>query len=224
VSIKLAFAVAAVAALTGCTTAAQRQYQAMVTGNQTIAEQGKACIAAVYNAPEGAPLRAHVPLDPRDASLTQLSDPAHASQVEAAAVEHLHPRLRACQRAVLDGLNSTTPGAVPILTKESSASDDDTLLLVQGKLSWGEYTRRQRDLVVATQEALTLEGRRIVAGLEQQHEAEMERRAAASAALLNAAAAYSEMAQPSRLPYGAYTLPSNQITCTHNEPFTTCNW
>jgi hypothetical protein len=169
--------------LAGCATAAQRQYQAIVTGNKALGDEAKACTAAVYNAPEAAPLRPHVPLDAREATLAQLSDPAFATGPEIAAIELLHPRVKACQKAVLDGLANTTPGAVPILARAYSANDDDTILLIQRKLSWGDRVKRGRDRALATQEALQAEGQRIVSGLEHQHEAEIAQRQRAAEAL-----------------------------------------
>jgi hypothetical protein len=42
----------------GCApTAAQRQYQAMATGNQAAMQDHRACISAIYDSPEFAPLR-----------------------------------------------------------------------------------------------------------------------------------------------------------------------
>jgi hypothetical protein len=217
--------IALVVAVTGCSTAAQRQYQTIVTGNRAINEQGTTCLMAAYNAPEAASVRAHVPFDPRTASLAQLSDPALASPAEVVAIEVWYNRYKACREAVLNGLNNTMPGMVPTLAKQFAAADDDMLLLTQRKLTWGEAVRRGRDRALAVQEALTAEGHRIVSALEQQHEAELERRAAASAEMLNAAAAFSAAAQPSRLPAGAYTLPGAQrMTCFTSGPNTTCNW
>jgi hypothetical protein len=169
--------------LAGCATAAQRQYQAIVTGNKTLGDEAKACTMAAYNAPEAAPLRPHLPLDPREATLAQLSDTTFATGPEIAAIEVLYPHLKACQKAALDGLANTTPGAVPILAKAYSAADDDTILLIQRKLSWGDRVKRGRDRALATQEALQAEGQRVVSGLEHQHEAEIAQRQRAAEAL-----------------------------------------
>jgi hypothetical protein len=169
--------------LAGCATAAQRQYQAIVAGNKAVADEAKTCTAAVYNSPEAAPLRPHVPLDPREATLAQLSDTTFATGPEIAAIELLHPRLKACQKAILDGLANTTPGAAPVLAKAYSAADDDTILFIQRKLSWGDRVKRGRDRAIATQEALQAEGQRVVSGLQQEHEAEIAQRQRAAEAL-----------------------------------------
>src|SRR5215469_12381362 len=77
--------------LAGCATAAQRQYQAIVTGNKALGVEAKACTLAVCNAPEAAPLRPHIPYDPREATLAQLSDASFATGPEIAAIELLYP-------------------------------------------------------------------------------------------------------------------------------------
>jgi len=165
--------------LAGCATAAQRQYQAMSTGNQAIMTQGKACLEAAYNSPDAAPVRAHEPFNVADASLSQLADASLATKPEIDSIMTIHPQLRACQKIALDAMLNTTPSVVPLLAKAYSEADDDILLLIKRKLSWGEYTKRRRDRSLAGQVAIQAESQRITAGLEQQHESELGRRQAA---------------------------------------------
>jgi hypothetical protein len=174
----LALAISALL-LTGCATAAQRQYQTITAGNRAIVTEAKLCVEAIYNAPEAAPLRPHMPLNPNDATLTQLSDQSLATKADTDAILLLHPRLKACQKTILDGLLNTTPSVIPILTREYAAADDDTILLIQRKMSWGDRVRRARDRVTATQAAIQSEARSVTAGLERQHESELARRQAA---------------------------------------------
>src|SRR5205814_8592854 len=114
-----------------------------------------------------ASIRQHFPLDRRDATLAQLSDQSLATKPEIAAVLALHPRLQACRKAALDGLLNTVPSVVPILVKEIAEGDNDTIALIQRKMTWGERVRRGRDRVIALQAGLQAEGQRITAGLEQ---------------------------------------------------------
>ena len=95
--------------LAGCATAAQRQYQAMATGNQAILAQIKSCVTDAYDAPESAPLRPHFPLDLRDLSLAQLSDQSPPTKQEITAVLTMHPRIQTCRQTALDGLMNTAP-------------------------------------------------------------------------------------------------------------------
>ena len=187
----VAFALLAPLLLIGCATAAQRQYQAMATGNTAILAQAKNCTMEVYNSPDAAVVRSHSPVDAREATLAQLSDQSLPSRAEIAAVLVLHPRIPACRKAILDGLLNTTPSVIPILTKEYAAADDDTIAFVQHKMSWGERVKRGRDRLIALQGALETEQQRIVAGLERQHESELTRRQAA----LNAMAQWAQTQQ-----------------------------
>jgi hypothetical protein len=183
---------AAVAVLTGsllvgCTTAAQRQYQAMSTNNQAVLAQAKACTTDLYNSPEAAPLRPHLPLNPTQATLTQLSDPALATPPEITAINQLYPRYKACQQAVVAGLSRSMPSLMPVLEKTYAAGDDDNVLLIQRKISWGERVHRGRDRALAAETAILGEAQQVTAGLEQQHEAELARRQAALDAMARAA-------------------------------------
>jgi hypothetical protein len=169
--------------LGGCATAAQRQYQAMATGNLAILAQAQNCTTEVYNSPDAASIRSHSPIDPREATLAQLSDQSLPNKQEIAAVLVLHPRLQACRKAILDGLLNTTPSVIPILTKEYAGADDDTIAFVQRKMSWGERVKRARDRLIGLQASLEAEQQRIIAGLERSHEAELARRQAATNAI-----------------------------------------
>src|ERR1700730_9093311 len=122
-----AMAVLMAGLLAGCATAAQRQYQAMATGNQAILAQIKSCVTDAYNAPESAPLRPHFPLDLRDLTLAQLSDQSSPTKQEVDAVLTIHPRIQSCRKTALDGLLNTAPSVVPMLAKTFAEADDDTI-------------------------------------------------------------------------------------------------
>jgi hypothetical protein len=78
-----------------------------------------------------------------------------------------------------------------MLARTFAEADDDTITFVQRKRSWGEHVRRGRDRALAMQAGLQAEGQRIVAGLEQSHQAELARRQAA----LNAMAQWAQTQQ-----------------------------
>jgi hypothetical protein len=67
-----AMAIGLAFALCGCATQAQRQYQAIKAGNETHVAELKACAANVYNSPDYALIRPHVPLLITDATSQQL--------------------------------------------------------------------------------------------------------------------------------------------------------
>src|SRR5437016_14446110 len=80
----------------GCATQAQRQFQAMKIGNQEHAAQYKACAVSIYNSPEYALLRPHLPTSAADATLQQLSDPSFATPSEVETIFSTHPKFQQC--------------------------------------------------------------------------------------------------------------------------------
>jgi hypothetical protein len=169
--------------LNGCATQAQRQFAAIKTENQENNAQIKACVAAVYNLPENAPLRQHIPLNITDVTLQQLSDTSLASQDEIHAILVAHPQLQQCRKAFLTNLAQTEPSVVPILTTTYNKNEDDLVALIQRKISWGEYIHRIRDRGTETQVAVKGEERRIVGELRQENQFELEQRQRAAEAL-----------------------------------------
>jgi hypothetical protein len=61
--------------------------------------------------------------------------------------------------------------------------EDDLLVLIQQKMTWGDYVRRARDRATETQAALLAEDRNVVSGLQQEHQAEIAQRQRAAEAL-----------------------------------------
>ena len=60
---------------------------------QPILAESMTCSTAVYQSPEAAPLRVHLPYNPKDATPAQLSDRAFATESEIAALQGAHQRL-----------------------------------------------------------------------------------------------------------------------------------
>lgn len=168
----------------------------------------KACALSVYDSPEVAPVRAKTPNDANDVTLAQLSDPAYATTVEIAAVEAANARIKPCQQAFLERLRQLAPSYVPIFVKSIRDGDDEALLLVQRKITWGEYNRRRRDLVVAGSQSLAEEDRRSAAN-------EQARQQALTNSLIGAAAIV-EATKPVQPPLATFT------SCTQQGAFTNC--
>jgi hypothetical protein len=59
---------------------------------QTVAD-GTACLVSVYNSPEAAPLRPHIPLNPINATSAQLSDRSYPTLSAALNIPHQIVRL-----------------------------------------------------------------------------------------------------------------------------------
>lgn len=66
--IRLFHAAVLIAILSDCTTAAERQYQTMVRGNQASTKELTVCLSSVYNSSKFAVLRAHIPMNVNNAT------------------------------------------------------------------------------------------------------------------------------------------------------------
>jgi hypothetical protein len=150
--------------LVGCATQAQRQFQAIKVGNREHAERMKACTANVYNSPENAPLRPHLPFAVSDLTLQQLSDTSFATATEIQAIFVTHPGMHECRKALLAATTQTEPSLVPILIASYNKNEDDLLAVTQQKIAWGEYAHRIRDRATETRATLQAEDHRVVQG------------------------------------------------------------
>lgn len=197
--------------------------------------QVAACAQAAYDAPDTAAIRHHAPMDLRQASLAQLSDPSFPTNAEIPLIKRWHDRILACRQQMMSALGQAMPSVVPILTRGYSAADDVVVLLIQKKLSWGDAVRRGRDGTNTMIAEAGAEQQRLQSSAAQARAAAVQvqamaaqeqaaRSAATTNALLDASRMFSAMGQPSRLPYGAYQLPSNSMTCNRAGTLTTCNW
>jgi hypothetical protein len=170
--------------LAGCSTAAQRQYQAIVTNTRSTLEDIQACKMAVYNSPEYAPVRGHLPSNAVYPTLEQISDESMANNDEIKSILATHPQLQVCEHQALDRLAQATPTIVPILVSLITKSEDNVMDLVQQKQSWGAYVKRSRDEAVAANAKLQAEGQRITADLQRSHETELLQRQRAAQAVM----------------------------------------
>jgi hypothetical protein len=191
-----ALSVAGVAViLAGCATAAQRQYQAMATNNRSAVQEFQACAETVYNSPDYAPLRRHVPFTVTDATLEQLSDNSFATDNEIRLILEAHPKIQACRQQALDRVTQSTPSLAAILATLYAKGDDSLIQLISKRRTWGEHTRQVRDLAIEGRSELTAEAQRVTAELQQSHEAELAQRQAAAQAATAALAQYAQTQQ-----------------------------
>jgi hypothetical protein len=166
------------------------------------------CLSAAYASPEAAPLRVHEQFNVNDATLTQLADTSFATDAEIASLSAAYPRFQACQNVFLGQLEKLAPAFVPIFAENFRDADDDTVALLQRKVTWGDYTKRRRDRAIVGREAVAAEERRLAA--------EDQARAAAMIQGLAAAYALTQAAQPVPSPRTTFT------TCTQQGAFTNC--
>jgi hypothetical protein len=187
-----AVAVAMAALLFGCATAAQRQLQGM---NRAAMQSFQACASAIYNEPELEPLRRDLPSNVRSASLEQLGNSNFVSDAEIKLILANHPKLQASRKQLVEEFSQSMPTVVPILVKMTTTEDNYLIALIQKKVRWGEFLQQVRDAVNQDDSEIVAEGKRIMAGLQQSHEAEIERRQAAVQAIGNALVEYGRTQQ-----------------------------
>lgn len=201
---------------TACTTGAQRKAQAIRENSHLAIANMNICVQTVYDSPDFAPLRAHIPGPHSQATLEQQTDPAFATDEEIKALFAEHPKANACRQQLLDQLVQQTPTFVPILASAYSRIEDGMIGLVQKQTTWGDYTRQVKSITETMRGQLVTEGQRIDANLERSHEAELARRQAAANAIAQFAqtqAAINALNRPVVTTCNAY---GNSATCvTH---------
>jgi len=155
----------------------------MKAGIQENSSAAKICITNVHNSPEFVLLKNYIPINALDPTLKQMSDRTFATPAQIQAIFATHSQARACRQALLNGLAQIVPSVVPILVASYNKNEDDLLALTERKMTWGDYTRRERDRATETQFDLQAEDSHIVSGLQQQHRAEIEQRQRSADAL-----------------------------------------
>jgi hypothetical protein len=103
-----------------------------------------------------------------------------------------------------------TPSLVPIVADEYTKGDDNLLQLVQRKESWGEFSKRGRDIAIAGTAALQAETQHITTVLQASHEAELAR---AQAALQTFALSMQAVGRAMQA-YGAGMQSNHSVNCT----------
>jgi len=194
--------------LFGCATAAQQQLQSMAAGTRVAAQSVEGCVAAIYNQPELEPLRRDLPLNVKNASLEQLSNQNSVSEVEIRLILANHPKLQTCRKQFVDQISQTMPTVAPIMVRTSTTEDNYLIDLLQKKLRWGEFLQRVRTALNERDAEIAAEGKRIMAGLQLSHDAELQRRQAAVQAIGQALQEYGRAQQ---------AISAMRVNCTTME-------
>jgi hypothetical protein len=170
--------------VSACATHAQIQAQAITTNNQSAAQQLQACGTEVYDSSEFEALRPRFPLQIQNATMEQMTDNTFVTDKEIKAILAVHPKLQACRQAYINQIALATPSLVPIDVEFLTANEDSLLDLIQRKITWGAYVRGVHDRFPEFQSKLMAEAQRINAGLNQENQAELARRQAATNAMM----------------------------------------
>jgi hypothetical protein len=174
-----------VAAVKGCTTAAQQQEQRSTSVVIEAMTRFKSCALTVWAKPEYAALLAHT-ADPETGLSTkaQLRDWKRPSPSEAKLVAAAYDDSTPCRTQVLGSLLPARPDIVPILANTFAKARSATVLLDQRRITWGEAARRSQNRLKDLQRDVAAADRRWVADLNASHQAETVQRQIAATAML----------------------------------------
>ena len=143
----------------------------------------KNCSEAVWNSPESAPIRPHIPFDLKDATLDEMMDSSKPTPEEIAAIKAVHPQLVACRNTFLDKVNTTTSTIAAVFVENWNARDSLLIQLLQHEITWGKYITDGRTLATEEKKKILAEAQRIDANLQHSHEADMAQRQVAAKAM-----------------------------------------
>ena len=106
--------------------------------------QAATCFSDEYSAPEADPIRAHVPLNPNEATPQQLADRSFATNEEIAALKAVSTRVYQCEKNLLVQLSTSGRSLVPIVSASYAKLAEYRTLLEDRKITWGEYSTERR--------------------------------------------------------------------------------
>ncbi len=204
--------------LSGCATQAEIQAELISSNGNRAIDDFNACVLKVFQSSEFTPIRDKIPYNVAEASIKQLSDASRATPDQVEAIFVAHPQYSRCRTEFFNSISSTSPGIGTILAAAWMKNDADLVKVVQRKITWGEYVQLLQAVDSASQRDLSIEVQRIAEGLMQSHQAELQRRREALAAI----AAYAQQQQAieaMRRPVPAQPTTTNcrrygnQVTC-----------
>lgn len=176
-------AILVISTVCACSTGAQRHAQVITDNINASGQQLRSCVQAIYDSAANEPIRRHMPVDVRHATLEQMTDSSYVTDVEITAILDTHPQYQTCKQAFLDRIALTTPTLVPIFASTMTKSESSLIEVIQRKKTWGDHVRQIKDWLPQAQAQLVAEGQRIDAGLNQDHQSELAHRQAAANAM-----------------------------------------
>jgi hypothetical protein len=177
-------AVSATAVLAGCATQAQINYRNTVDITRSAVAELKACTAAVLAKPDYAVLASRAYPNENGATTAQLIVDTLPTPEEARLLGARDDELADCRHHAQFKVTTVIPGLVVSMEQFETALRATTVQAAKGKISWGEYARRDTEIwsaykVLAASVAQQYEGQ-----LNAQHQAELQNRQRAAAMLL----------------------------------------
>jgi hypothetical protein len=159
------------AALCACATPAEKQMFAL---SLAASEQLKSCSAAIYAAPEAAPVRAHLPEKLMDAPEEEVLPTAEEARAFAVMEQQSHR----CRSAFLERLARSVPLYVPVYVELFEKNDAVAADLIGRKITWAEYVRRLKQNRPAFETQYDVASKRLSSGLSPEEDFASRQRAA----------------------------------------------
>jgi hypothetical protein len=121
--------------------------QTMAAQLKVIGEKTAECIRAVRRKPEYQGLASHFPDRTGNYTLQQLSDQSLPTTSEARAMTaYSDEAVSSCNRPAIEELGRISPAIGAITQRSLAASQDAVLLVVQRKVTWGEFAQKAKGL------------------------------------------------------------------------------
>ncbi len=204
----------------GCQTGAQKQFTTISADLAVTKASFESCRLSALNRPEYSNLFLHMPKTER-VSLSQLADQGKISDADKVKFLSLQSDLQPCRQIRLDGFNKAYPEAASVLSAGYAEGDVLRVNLIQGRMTWGEYNAKAVELGLRNGNDLRQAGHHMLGELNQQHQAELNRRAAIAEAIGAAAQQMNENIQRQQL-INSINRPrttscnrfGNQVDCT----------
>ena len=206
--------------VSGCQTGAQKQYATITADLATTKNNFEACVRSISDRDQYAPVFTHLPKVGRP-SLEQLADQSKISDADKVTFLGMQNELQTCRQMRLEGFGKVYPEAGSVLATTYAEGDNLRVSLIQKRISWGDYVSKINELNIRSQGDLRGAGQHMISELNQEHQAELNRRAAIASAIGAAADQINANYQRQQL-INAVSAPhttscnrfGNQVNCT----------
>jgi citrate lyase beta subunit len=167
-------------AVASCATQAQKQSQIISDAGELAGAELTICVSAAGNDPAISALRANMPDNANDLTLSQQTNASKATDEEIAMIYIRHEKLQVCRNKYIAAISPVMPGIANAMVEVYTKTDKELIRLVKKEISWGDYVVARRDIATAGRTTVTAEGQRIDDALRQSHNGEMAERQAAA--------------------------------------------
>jgi len=182
----------------------------------TTRQTSKTCFDEIREKPQYAELKRKLYYadDSVNVPLQYLTNPARPSKKDLGDVFALHADIQGCRKVLVDGQAKIHPLIVTTQVEGFTAADRIWTEFAAGKMSWGEFNTKRKDVAVDVQQRMVAASQRIDAQLTNNHRYEVEQRQRAAEAVSAWAAQQQAIAAMNRPRTTNCTGFGNSINCT----------